>query len=311
MIRQVCWFMTRKCNLRCSYCKVWKNRRPKQLNTKESKLLLDKVAELDPEILIFFGGEPTIRPDFNELVKYANDLGIDYAIITNGTNDIDYSICKNITCSVDIVPKKHIKHSKSIELKSHKGYSTLLSAKRAGVPDVVGNMIIHKESYEYIPDLIRLLSKQNIWSIVGYVHSGTWNDWEFRTDCHAMMLNKKEIDWISQELLKLKNNSNILLHNVKEYFKLLPKHYDYSWKCGGDIEYLAVDEDGTIMACPDYRGKRCPNHSIFDLDLQQLQKDWQKDIKDCHNNPTGVNCFYNHMLQLAYSKSKDKVLIHK
>jgi len=306
MIRQVCWFMTRHCDLRCHYCKVWRNRRPKELNTKESKKLLDKVAEINPEILIFFGGEPTIREDFHELVQYANDLGIDYAIITNGAHDIDYSICKNITCSVDIIPDEHFDSIKSIDLKSHRGYKTLLEAKEAGVPDVVGNAIIHKQSYKYIPDLIRLLSRQGIWTIVGYVHSGNNPQWEFRDYCPEMILNQSEIDWISNELCWLKKDKDILLHNVDEYFTLMPRYApNFNWHCGGDIEYLTIDEDGSIMTCPDYRGKRVPKHNIFDLDLKQLQKDWEKDSKECQ-----PGCYYNHMLQLANSKRTDKALVH-
>jgi len=305
MIRQICWFMTRECDLRCSYCKVWKERRPKELNTKESKRLLDKVAEINPEILIFFGGEPTIRKDFNELVKYANNLNIDYAIITNGQSDIDYSICKNITCSVDIIPEKHINSDKSIDLKSHRGYKTLLEAKAAGVPDVCGNMIIHKQSYQYIPELIELLSKQDIWSIVGYVHSARRKNmnWQFRTYCPKMLLNGNEIKWISSELIKLKDNPNILLHNVREYFELLPKYQSLNWHCS-NLEYLTIDEDGSIMTCPDFRGPSCERHSIFDINLSELEKDWYKDIENC------PGCFYNHMLQLANSKRKDNALVH-
>jgi len=304
MIRQVCWFLTRECNLSCSYCKVYKNRQPRQLNTKESKRLLDIVADINPEILIFFGGEPTIRPDFDVLVQYANDLGIDYAIITNGTRPINYSICKNITTSVDIVPEEHLESIKSIDLKSHKGYKCLLEAKGAGVKDVCGNMIIHKQSYKYIPDLIRLLSNQGIWSIVGYVHSGKENHWQFRDNCPEMELNKDEIKWISNELLKLKDDPNILLHNVREYFELMPKYYKYNWHCLS-LEYLTIDEDGSIMTCPDYRGKKCEKYSIFNLDLNQLEKDWHKDIEFCSG------CYYNHMLQLANSKRNDNVLVHR
>lgn len=307
MIRQVCWFVTRACNRKCNYCKVFQNRRPKQLNTQESFKLLDIVKSLDPEILIFFGGEPTLRLDFHDLVRYANGLDIDYAIITNGTRPIDFSICKNITCSVDIIPGIHFDGLGDIDLKSHAGYNTLIKAKAAGVEDVCGNMIIHKQSYRYIPDLIKDLSKKGIWSIVGYVHSGSWNKWEFRTNCPEMMLNEKEIDWISKELLKLKDNPNIMLHNVREYFELLPKYYKYSWRCS-KFEYLTIDTDGSIMTCPDYRGEKVPKHNIFKFDLDELENDWRQDVKDCQKEH---GCAYNHMFQLAYSKRDEEMLVHK
>jgi len=301
MIRQICWYLTRRCNLKCEYCNVWKEKR-KELNTKESLRLLDKVKEINPELLVFFGGEPTLRKDFSKLVEKANDLDINYAIITNGTQPIDLSICKNITCSIDIDNLKNLK-SKDINLKSHKGYELLLKAKIAGVPDICGNIIIHKQSYQYVPDLIKHLSALKIWSIVGYVHSGT-KAWDFRSNCTGLLMNKDEIKWISNELLELKRNPNILLHNVEEFFTYLPKYYDYSWNCS-KMEYLTVDSDGTIMACPDRRGERCPTHNIFNLNLKKLETDWKEDVKDC------PGCFYNHQIQLAYSKPEQKVLLHE
>jgi len=303
MIRQICWFVTRECNLRCSYCKVYKERR-NTLNTEDALKVLDKIKELDPEILIFFGGEPLVRKDFMILLRRANEFNIPYAVITNGTIPYDYSEFKNVTCSIDIMPQNHFTSLQSIDLKSHKGYETLLKAKAQGVPDVCGNMIIHKKSYKYIPQLIRHLSSLGIWSIVGYVHSGKSQIWKFRENCSEMMLNEKEAQWISKELLKLKDDPSIMLHNVPEYFELLPKHYKLDWHCGGNIEYLTIDEDGSIMTCPDIRGMKCQEHKIFDLDLKRLQRDWQEDIKQC------PGCAYNHMLQLANSKREDKKLVH-
>jgi MoaA/NifB/PqqE/SkfB family radical SAM enzyme len=274
------------------------------LNTEDALKVLDKVKELNPEILIFFGGEPLVRQDFMVLLRRANELNIPYAVITNGTIPYDYHEFKNVTCSIDILPNNHFTSLKSIDLKSHAGYETLLKAKAQGVPDVCGNIIIHKKSFKYIPELIKHLSSLGIWSIVGYVHSGKSQIWRFRENCPEMLLNEKEAQWISQELLKLKEDPTILLHNVKEYFEGLPKHYNLvGWNCKPPIEYLTIDEDGSIMTCPDVRGIRTQEHRIFDLNLNALQRDWEMDIKGCE-------CYYNHMLQLANSKREDGALVH-
>ena len=64
-------FITRKCNLDCDYC-FQKDNTKSDLSNMEIKRIIDKLYSHGTRILSFLGGEPTIRKDFVDLVKYAN-----------------------------------------------------------------------------------------------------------------------------------------------------------------------------------------------------------------------------------------------
>lgn len=69
----VIWETTRACDLACFHCRAaaQPSRNPLELTTKEAKELIDDIAELNPPIFIFTGGDPLKRPDIYELVHYA------------------------------------------------------------------------------------------------------------------------------------------------------------------------------------------------------------------------------------------------
>ena len=69
----VIWEVTRACDLACFHCRAsaQPGRNPLELTTVEGKKLIDDIAQLDPPIFIFTGGDPLKRPDIYELVEYA------------------------------------------------------------------------------------------------------------------------------------------------------------------------------------------------------------------------------------------------
>ncbi len=83
----VVWNMTRRCNLRCVHC--YAHARDEEFvgefTTDEGKAIIDDVAAFGCPVLLFSGGEPTLRPDLMELGKYAVDAGLRAVISTNGT----------------------------------------------------------------------------------------------------------------------------------------------------------------------------------------------------------------------------------
>lgn len=77
-------FITRRCNLRCSYCFTWR-KNFKDPSTEEIKKRIDKLKELGCNVISFMGGEPTLRKDLVELTKYAHKKKMFVSMDTNGT----------------------------------------------------------------------------------------------------------------------------------------------------------------------------------------------------------------------------------
>ncbi len=83
----VVWNATRRCNLRCVHCYSESADRDYagELATAEAKKLIDDLAGFGAPVILFSGGEPLIRPDLFELVKYAVGKKLRAVISTNGT----------------------------------------------------------------------------------------------------------------------------------------------------------------------------------------------------------------------------------
>jgi pseudo-rSAM protein/SPASM domain protein len=83
----VVWNLTKQCNLYCSHCYAAADTEtaPGELSTEEGKALLRDLADFGIPVVLFSGGEPMVRDDLEELVGYADDLGIRPVLSTNGT----------------------------------------------------------------------------------------------------------------------------------------------------------------------------------------------------------------------------------
>ncbi|MEU7787483.1 mycofactocin radical SAM maturase [Amycolatopsis sp. NPDC049159] len=79
------WELTYACNLSCVHCLSSSGRRdPRELSTVECKALIDEFERMQIFYVNIGGGEPTVRPDFWELVDYATEHHVGVKFSTNG-----------------------------------------------------------------------------------------------------------------------------------------------------------------------------------------------------------------------------------
>ena len=80
------WELTYACNLACIHCLSSSGRRdPRELSTDECKRVVDELQRMQVFYVNIGGGEPTVRPDFWEILDYAttHDVGVKFS--TNGS----------------------------------------------------------------------------------------------------------------------------------------------------------------------------------------------------------------------------------
>lgn len=72
------WEVTRACALACQHCRAvaQPQAHPQELTHSESIALLDDIAELRPPMLVLTGGDPMMRRDIFELIRYATAKGL-------------------------------------------------------------------------------------------------------------------------------------------------------------------------------------------------------------------------------------------
>ncbi len=98
------WELTYACNLACIHCLSSSGRRdPGELSTAEAKVVVDELAKLQVFYVNIGGGEPTIRPDFFEIIEYCVASGVGVKFSTNGSR-IDQAAAQRLAGSdyVDI-----------------------------------------------------------------------------------------------------------------------------------------------------------------------------------------------------------------
>lgn len=131
--------ITKRCNFSCPGCssgspEYTKNYKGEELGTEGFKKIIDKVAWFKPGIY-FCGGEPTLREDLYELIKYAKNKGLVTAFTTNGSLLSNVNIKKILLSGVDFIsasldgaPKHH---------NSYRGYEKAYEKLTRGVTELV------------------------------------------------------------------------------------------------------------------------------------------------------------------------------
>lgn len=84
--------ITSYCNHRCKHCFVGDGLNKHSLDFDTVIKTLDELREHNEIGLTFSGGEPTIHPQFKEIISYALKLGFKITVLTNGLNADDETI---------------------------------------------------------------------------------------------------------------------------------------------------------------------------------------------------------------------------
>lgn len=115
--------LTNACNLACVYCSDYDLRSQQGMTAQLSKEILfalfdDLAAGGTEGVVLEGGGEPTIYPDFTDIVKYAKNVGLAVGLITNGTQRLEESVLRElewIRVSLDATTKEEYVTLKGVD----------------------------------------------------------------------------------------------------------------------------------------------------------------------------------------------------
>ena len=96
--------ITYGCNNKCVHCYSSSPTVKRELELKKWQKILKKLFEIGVPNVLFTGGEPTLRDDLPEMIKYAENLGIVTGLVTNGRRLSDESFLdKLVKAGLDYV----------------------------------------------------------------------------------------------------------------------------------------------------------------------------------------------------------------
>jgi 12,18-didecarboxysiroheme deacetylase len=165
----VVWNMTRRCNLKCIHCYSSSRniRYRNELTTDEGKKLISDLAAFGSPVILFSGGEPLMREDLPELVKYAVDRGIRAVISTNGTllTKKTAEILKKTGVSyagvsLDGMQKSHDRF-RGVEGAFDMTLKGIRTCRDEGIKVGI-RFTINRKNFSDIPALFELIEKENI-----------------------------------------------------------------------------------------------------------------------------------------------------
>lgn len=181
----VVWNVTRRCNLRCVHCYSQSEDRgySGELSLDEGKRLIDDLAGFGSPVILFSGGEPLIRPDILDLIRYATQKGRRAVLSTNGTlitptlseklKDIGLSY---VGISLDGLQKVHDSF-RGIPGTFERVMAAIKNCQDVGLK--VGlRFTINKRNFEDIPGIFDLVEEKGIPRICFYhlVYAGRGTD---------------------------------------------------------------------------------------------------------------------------------------
>jgi len=280
-------YLTRKCNLRCGYCKLVEKQFDNELSVDEWKrafLFLDRIGIKTVKLM---GGEPTVLENLEELLSFINrHTDIKYAVLSNSViNDerlesLAKAGMQGYFASVDIIRGSGASDS---EKKSNAGFNALKKLKKMGVKLLGANVVITSHNLDELIDTVTILSNEGFWvNLCSVIHSdvGEHRDWEYRkiTDKTAA-LQKADIPKLNDimiRLLQLKQEG-LKLAVPDSYLINMSKYgVNCDWQCRRFLQ-LRIDADGAFMFCNDIRGNVAEKYNIKTMTAEKYQMfrdDW-------------------------------------
>jgi radical SAM protein with 4Fe4S-binding SPASM domain len=176
-LKVVYYAITDGCNLRCPYCYASSEKAlPGELTHEQSLRLMDEIAECGATTVIFTGGEPMLRKDLFDVVRYARSQGLRTNIITNGTTirkaetaRIMSEIFDLVTMSIDggTAEQHEVTRGRGTFAKTMKALKLLNDA---GVEPVI-NHVVSADNVDKLDDVARIGAQYKIKQIRMMQHS--------------------------------------------------------------------------------------------------------------------------------------------
>lgn len=264
----VSWNVTRTCNLKCVHCYSDSDAKKYdgELTTAEALRFIDDCADFRVPVLLLSGGEPLIRPDIFDLVRYANQKSIRTTFSTNGTL-IDQEMAERIKAlgvgyvgiSLDGLGDSNDRfrgQSGAFE-RALKGIRHCLSVgQRVGL-----RFTINRYNYQDLEEIFRLIEEENIPRVCFYhlVYSGRGSQMMESDVTHeesraAMdLIMRKAVEFGERcEILTVDNHADVVylyLQVQKKYPHLADRVWELMQRNGGNrsgIAFANVDPQGNV-----------------------------------------------------------------
>lgn len=254
--------LTNRCNNHCIYCNVHSLPQKDILTTQGFKKLLLEMKKCGTKRVQFTGGEPMMRDDLEELVKYAKRLGFFVGVSTNGhqiTERIDELREVDVVfLSYDGPGQAHVSLRGGKNLKEV--YSALNSLKKAGIKAWTTTVLTqkNKNSVEQIVGFARENGILANFTRLEFILNPSISLHPFLDDIRYLSLDEKERKEVFKKLIKLKRAGAPIGSSFPYLYSVLEWPYNYRvtdskpvkrYRCWAGRAYGHLEADGKLYSC--------------------------------------------------------------
>jgi radical SAM protein with 4Fe4S-binding SPASM domain len=250
------WLVTNACNFRCSFCEASAGHASEdELTTDEARIFIDDLAGMGVRCLVLSGGEPLVRPDIIELMRYARARGLEVGLVSNGYRvpelwpelrgiGLDFFFT-----SLDGPREMHD------AIRGTGAYDRTIEAlhlfSEDGVPTRIANTVVRSENLDLLPELRDLVAATaaNRWHLTPMARVGRATD-DSETSLDGAGI-RRVIDLVREGHPDL----TVAFGESCAYLGFLDGgSVGKPFFCGAGLTRCAVMPDGTVLGC----------HQIYD-----------------------------------------------
>ncbi|MEE8370029.1 MAG: radical SAM protein [Dehalococcoidia bacterium] len=268
----VVWNLTRSCNLHCAHCYTdsYDRHYEGELSTAEAMKVIDDLAQFGVPVILFSGGEPLLREDLYEQIRYAKEKGIRGVLSTNGTL-LTREVARRlgefglsyVGVSIDGPESVHDKFRGKIGAfqEALQGIRNCLAEGiRVGI-----RMTLTRYNHEYIDDIFRLLEEEEIPRACFYhlayagrgerlqkKHGADLTGEETRAAVDKIFDHARDLDrrGITKDILTVDNHTD----GVHLYLRALKEQPDRAEEIYQMLKWNGGNQSGVAIADIDYLG---------------------------------------------------------
>lgn len=259
------WECTLKCNLCCRHCGSScspREDRTDELSTDEIKLAFKSIAEdFNPRqiMIAVTGGEPLLRQDVFEVMRYVNALGFRWGMVTNGTlinpetiRQIQEANMSTISISIDGMEKNHnwLRCDKNAFGRAIEGIKLLADSKALNTVEII--TCVHQHNLNELEKIYHLCTDLGVdaWRLLTITPIGRAKDYP------ELFLGGSQMrclfDYIKAKRKRRKRGKLIVSWGDEGF--LGPEYEgrlrDYLFYCKAGINVGSILYNGDIGACP-------------------------------------------------------------
>ena len=248
------WSLTNRCNLQCLYCSQNSGEPDDdELSLEEIKKVIDQLSINKISVIGFTGGEPFLREDLPDILRYVNSKNIRCQITTNGLliaegYPVEY-LSRFIKVRISLDSNNRDTHD---YLRNRQGcYDLVLKAidrlKKMGMQIEIVTTV-STQNVDELDEIIEFIKTLNIdqWSVSVFCPTGRGHE------ISTWLLSKEQYKEVSEKLWKVKKEVNFLVKTDIPQLVLLDKNRAESNEfiyCAAATELLVIFPNGDLAPC--------------------------------------------------------------